>query len=787
MKSTPLLLCCVVASVPLSARADVDRTPGNMEYGYRPREGEVCHVTPPPFTWVRQRRAKTYEVQVTPSDDFEGPRVTTFRGIVYNVYTPTATLKPGEYRWRFRYVAADGESSEWSRARAFRIDGEAKAFPFITPEQCRERIPKRHPRLMLRPEDVPKLRKRIERDEQLARVFDGVRKQADKLLDAELIPEPTIMASAHNPRNREHWWPNRVTTVKALNNACTLAFAYLMTDEAGYGRAARRWILHMADWNPNGVTNHVLNDEAAMPFLYLLSRAYDWAYEALSEEDRAKVRRVMKIRTRTAHAVLRGLRLLNSPFESHNNRLWHWVGESAICFYDELEQAPEWLDYALNYGFAIYPVWGGLDGGWHEGANYWNSYVYRSLYWMDVARTALQFEPLTKPYYDHVGDFALYVVPPNAPVGGFGDLSHYPPGRGWRYTIEYFARRKRNAYWQWWAEQKGGDHEGGIYGLLRLASGESMRARPPKRLPTSKVFRGIGVAALHNTLLDAREDVAFLFKSSPYGGQSHGHNPQNSFILCAYGDELLSACVYRDEHGGKWHRTWAWSTHAHNAMLVDRKGQPKNSPAPLGKIVAFKTTRRADYLAGDAARAYAGVRRYVRHVLFAKPETLVILDDVQTDRPATFQWMLHGLTEFDVDEKNATARLQRKNAGVHVAYLSALPLTFRQTSGYEPEPTRKFPTQWHLEAGTTEKRDRMLMLTVLCPHRGKDAPRISIERLETDTAIGCGIARGGKTCTVAFRKPGVTDRAKLGSLSFTDAAAIKQGGRRTTFPFEIAQ
>jgi hypothetical protein len=767
------------------ARSAVDRSPGATEYGYRPAEGEVCLLTPPPFVWVRQRGAVRYELQVAGDRTFPEEETTTFRGIVYNLYTPAAVLPSGRYWWRYRFVREDGSASEWSRCRGFVIDRTAKPFPFITPELCRRRIPSRHPRLMLRPEDVPPLRRRILREPLLRDVFDELRRQADTYLTKPLIPEPTVMARAHDPKTRQHWWPNRTTTIEALSVADTLAFVHLITREDRYGQAARRWILHTAGWSPSGPTNLILNDEAAMPFLYLLPRAYDWAYDALSDADREKVRRVMRVRCRTARAWLEGTQHMNCPFESHNNRLWHWLGESAICFYDELDEAPVWLDYALNYFFAIYPVWGGRDGGWHEGANYWNSYVYRSLYWMDVARSALQIEPLTKPYYQRVGDYALYVAPPHAPVGGFGDLSYSPPGGDWRYAMEYFARRIRNPYWQWWAEQKGGGHERGIYGLLRLASSKPIAATPPDDLRRSKAFRGVGVAALHETLLDARQDVTFLLKSSPYGRQSHGHNPQNTFVLCAYGDELLSTCVYRDEHFSNWHKNWAWSTRAHNALLVDHQDQPKNTPSARGRIVAFKTTTRGDYVAGDATEAYPNVERFVRHVVFAKPDVIVILDDVRARRPATYQWMLHGLTAFNLDERSASARLERTHAGVRVTYLSPTTLRFRQWDGYDPEPQIKMPNQWHLEAGTTDVRQDMLMLTVLCPYRIDRRPSVAVERLESETAVGCAITSPGPKRLVVFRKPGLTGRAVVGTLAFDGAAAIADPRRKQVFQSEV--
>jgi hypothetical protein len=92
-------------------------------------------------------------------------------------------------------------------------------------------------------------------------------------------------------------------------------------------------------------------------------------------------------------------------------------------------------------------------------------------------------------------------------------------------------------YWRWWTEQWGMKGEGGILGFLYAANLPPLpAAQPPADLPPSKVFRGIGVASLHTTLLDSRDDVHFLFKSSPFGTQSHGHNPHNTFQLNAYGD-----------------------------------------------------------------------------------------------------------------------------------------------------------------------------------------------------------------------------------------------------------
>lgn len=297
-----------------------------------------------------------------------------------------------------------------------------------------------------------------------------------------------------------------------------------------------------------------------------------------------------------------------------------------------------------------------------------------------------------------MGDFPLYVAPPGSPNMGFGDLSSGRPSSGWGGPMEFFLRASsanpRSAYWRWWTEQWKMRGEGGWLGFLYEANLPPLReSKPPTDLPLAKVFRGIGVASLHATLLNSADDVHFLFKSSLFGSQSHGHNPQNSFQLNGYGEALLTTCVYRDLHGSKFHYGWAHSTVAHNAALVNGEGQVKHTPAATGRIVDSRFTPEWDYIVGDAAAAYGGkLTRYRRHVAFVKPELIVLYDDVVAAEPATFQFMLHALKPFTMDEQAARLSTEQPKAGVTVQYLSPLPLAFRQWGGYNPKPQRSSPT-----------------------------------------------------------------------------------------------
>ncbi|MGA4643377.1 DUF4962 domain-containing protein [Limisphaera sp. 4302-co] len=781
---SPIVLVPMGVAALVAAPLEVsDRPAGPDEIGYRPADGEVVRLNPPALTWLVDREARRWTVQWSTDPEFHTP--VTAADLPFNVYVDARPWSPGRYYWRYRFLTDDGRTSTWSRVRSFVVPPDAVPFPMPTRAEQRARLPRGHPRLFLRPEDLPRLRVLAEGREKAA--FDALRAEADRYIAAGPTPEPTHLGSAHDKTDRErirYWWPNREQALRACREAETIAFVHLITREPRYGEAARRWILHLASWDPDGPTNFRLNCEAAKVMLHRPARAYDWAWDTLTEPEREQVRRVMARRARDAWEsgeVRHGVGHLERPYNSHGNRTWHKLAETAIAFYGEIPEAELWLDYAVHKFYAAYPVWSDEDGGWHEGLSYWGGYMAKAVWWCQVAETALGIEWWRKPFFSRVGDFALYMAPPGSPNMGFGDLSHGTPSRSWGGFMEYFLRRLNGTpaavhapQWRWWAEQWKLAEADGVLGFLyRARLPEAPPALPPTNLPPSRVFRGIGVASLHTSLLDSADDVHLLFKSSPFGSQSHGHNPQNSFQLNAYGEALLTTCVYRDLHGSAFHTRWAWSTRAHNAVLVNGEGQIPHSALSTGRVVSVRLTPRWDYVEGDAVGAYGGrLTRARRKILFHKPDVIVVCDDVAAPRPATYQFLLHALGPFRVDEQNARLELNRPRAGLTARYLSPVPLRFRQWDGYDPPPDRKFPNQWHVEASTIEPRSRVLMLAVLQPLRPGAAERWSVvERLDSSTAVGVRLRSSSETLCIGFR---LADDgwARLGNREFDQPVMV---------------
>ncbi len=741
---------------------DIDRPARPEEWGYRPADNAAVETNPPAFSWVPVKGASTYEVQWAPSRDMS--RGGAAQGLIWTVYTHNAPLRPGTWYWRFRAVV-NGTPTAWSRLRQFDLSSKAVVFPQPTLAEARKRIAPDHPRAFVRREDLPRLR-------QFARAkgrpaWEKLLATAAELAGRSPTPEPAVKADSRDPETNQYWWSNRLQTLKAAHEAEVMAFVWLLSGDERWREPARRYILALAAWDPDGPTNFGLNCEAAKPLLHRLARVYDWGYGLLTAGEREHVRRVIVRRASDAWnsgEVRQGGGHLAEPYSSHGNRTWHKLAESAVALMDEAPEAGVWLEYALAKFWAAYPVWSDNDGGWHEGLTYWAAYMAKTTWWMHLARSSLGIDGFKKPFFAHFADYALYSAPPGSPEMGFGDLAHRPPSPDWAF-VHYFIRDVRNPYWAWWAQQwKIRDEpEEPVLGFL-WGELPPVAATPPADIPASKLFRGAGVAIMNSSLTDAAANVQVRFKSSPMGRRSHGHDPHNAFTLNAYGEALLVNNVYRDIYGSPFHARWCWETISQNALLVDGSGQAVHSASPVGRIIAAEFRDGVDYVAGEAAEAYQGkLKRFVRHILYVKPSLVVMVDDAEAAAPARFQWMLHGLGEFSVDESAQQLRLERGRAGVLVDYVADAPLTFRQWTGYDPGPDMRYlasigrpegiPPQWHVEAGSRQPAGSAWTVTIMRPYAASAPARGKPDIERTAQGLKIGLPANGVAVELSRAAP----------------------------------
>jgi hypothetical protein len=147
-------------------------------------------------------------------------------------------------------------------------------------------------------------------------------------------------------------------------------------------------------------------------------------------------------------------------------------------------------------------------------------------------------------------------------------------------------------------------------------------------------------------------------------GPGHQQPDINNFCIYAQGEWLIIDPGY----------TRKKETKNHNTILVDGYGQAGaggkwldymefEARQPVPEIVFAETTKVYDYVIGDAGNIYvdeAKVESFQRHLLFLKPDIVIILDDVYLKENASIE-VLFQLNEIAHAEKVGTNYRINKN------------------------------------------------------------------------------------------------------------------------------
>jgi hypothetical protein len=288
-----------------------------------------------------------------------------------------------------------------------------------------------------------------------------------------------------------------------------------------------------------------------------------------------------------------------------------------------------------------------------------------------------------------------------------------------------------------------------------------VEAKAPDDLPTSRAFRGIGQAYLNTTLKDAKQNVEFGFKSSPFGSHSHGYDANNSFFLYAYGERLFAPTGRRDVYGSAHHKDWMWETKSTNSILIDGKGQlPTHSAKATGKIIGFHTSDWLDYVAGDATASYGDrAKKVERHVIFLKPDVLVIYDYIELNKLAAVELLLHSPQPIKVDGPKRIA-VEAGAAKAGIAILWPPDPAVRVTDQFDVPPRERIKVkEYHLTAKQEAGPDRFVgFLTLIRVGRtGQDLPMEADGGLICHGNIDVSFPHNGKQARLASKPTGDGD------------------------------
>jgi len=456
-----------------------------------------------------------------------------------------------------------------------------------------------------------------------------------------------------NETNDEQLWQREVG-----NKLPYMAMAYLMTGEKKYADAAAAWSLMSCSYPHWGTGKSDGIDLASGHQLFGLALVYDWLYDVLPAETREEIKRnLIKRGTVMYEAARTRSYWKNSYLQNH---LWvNITGLFATALALDGEPATDaWIEIVRDK-YRRTEAALGSDGASHEGVGYWDYGVEYMLKYWDLAA---QFgERMTSPWWKKTADYRLYLsLPRNCWTRNFTAVDIGDSPRSAWYGPDYMLRRLaslyRDGHAQWLADEtdRARINVPAATWLNLLWYDPTVKPQSPADLPTLKHFEDMGIVAARSNW--SGDESMVVFKCGPPlgheatdkfdydAGSGHVHPDANHFLIFSGGEFLL-----RDDG-------YAWKmTDQHNTLTIDGAGQlgegshwfrgidPLKAKAHP-RVTKAVSTAALDEIVGDATAIYppaSGLRKYVRRLLFLKPDVLIVADEIETDQPRQLELRFH--------------------------------------------------------------------------------------------------------------------------------------------------
>lgn len=668
--------------------------------------------------------------------------------------------------------------------------------------QFKTSLADQHPRLLLRPADLPALRDYLRTALPAEPQGEALARLALPPLDGRaLIPQPEAVKNGSVDGSRR-WREGYQAASEAGTWAQRYALAWLISEDPAYGREAARWLLHLASWRIDRDT-YRSNDELFIQHLRPMIFAYDWAWHALSAEERRIVSAALAQRLTVLAAQVQPKFRLTAPTPpdnslSHPMRFISTLGQGGQALFHEHAAAADWLAWSYEYYQRQFPVWGGPAGGWAEGLNYWGTGLTQHLRFLEGMALLGHGEPLARPFWRNTAYFAVYNQMPYV-SSSFGDLNNLVrPNGSVALLLEKLGLLSQDPYPASFARAMaqplptnfGYYNHDGIDSLLhrfRAAQARLPEARLTE-LPQSRHFDDVGLVAMHSALGNAAEDIMFGLRASPLGTASHAFSDQNSFVINAFGEPLAISSGYREFYGSAHHVGWSRQTRSKNAVLFGGEGQRVRDASATARVLRFVDLPAASFVSGDALAAYQPhATRALRHVFFVERRYFVMLDELAAPEAVNYQWLLHARKRMTLEPARGEVLQKMGDARLRVSFLqpAASGLRFSQTDAstppVEPGYAQKMPNEWHVQAETLAPAASQEFLTVLQPWQAQGSTPATPARIAAARGYALQLQTGDREETVLIAREAEQRAEAAGWALQGQAASFVREGEKLRF------
>jgi predicted amidohydrolase len=525
-----------------------------------------------------------------------------------------------------------------------------------------------HPRVLVRPEDLPVLRERSRTTHR-----------------AEM---ESLLAFAAGPGSEPG--PNGDFT----HSAPQLAFLYMLTGDKAHAAAAIRAVEGVLAAPVEGFYF------TGQRRLRALACVYDWAFDALSEELRERIADACVAYTR---AIYGGEIEVSAFIAGHAVNMMPYILAAGLAIADEgagrtlITAFLRWFDKALpNWKFFL------EKNSFQQSYAYTAAYVPDALYMLRLMETGLGMDLFEQnAWLRNVVPWWTYAFRADGTFIRHGDYFCSAPmlnNPGYFRGFALIAWKYRDGLAQWWTERfrLGAQHAEVEQFIFNPRDGK-VAPQPPDHLPRTRFFEGMGIAIARGDWDTAHGPdtggTVAAFRCPPYYLHNHNHRDANQITLYHKGDQAIDSGVYDDYESSHW-RNYYIRTIAHNTIVVHDPrermilrgieyandggqrwiNEPHWSPRDYtnlldddtfkdGTVLAYRESSDHTYVCGDASNCYspAKLTRFLRHVVFVldwphkAAVSMVILDEIELARDGlTPRFLLHSTAQPQAQAQRVT-------------------------------------------------------------------------------------------------------------------------------------
>jgi hypothetical protein len=721
-----------------------------------PSNGESPKFNSPSFQWPAKKNA-SYSVRISTTKNFDQSLIEKNK-IAFALFNPHQQLTQGKWYWQYKI-----NQENWNPIDSFDINTSTRIFPTLPVDKIINNIPAAHPRVLINKSEINNFRLNASKTKEAIAIIN----EANKILTTPIPKEGDALPKYQGKDKFENEkiaslaskWSGR----KIQENLNIFSQAYILTGDIKYFKIAKLWMLEVATWDPMGPSH--TNNFADGGIMSSLAIGLDSFWDLLTESERNQIKKNVSTRADQFYKLW----INQVEARSSSMHVWqhimHNLLETALALKGEHPTAENWIEYIYELWIAQSPKMAEEDGAWINGSAYFGMNALSLIDIPTIFKKLSGVDFMTAPWFQNNPKWLIYSFPPNSTSDGFGnDGERYKfPWINYAGYTDALARLTNNSSATWYAnavaksvgKEIADDAE---FRWFRIRDGiKKTTALNPLPFKQDAFFPEVGVGYMHTNVQDTKNDLMLSLRSSPFGPMSHTHADHNTFNIAYGGKRLFYNTGYRPAMGDPHFLGWYKHTQGHNGVLIDGNGQPFSDGA-FGWIPRNIKGEQISYAVGDASNAYSGIvdgkeidhgmNLFRRHYVMLPPSIIVIYDELEADHPATWSWLLHNYDGFTLDPNKQTVFAQSETAKAQVSLFSSSSIDLKLTDQFsvpvdnwtnkinEDGDTLNFVNQWHLEAVSKQKNEKMRYLAVMQVKPGGHFEKIVMSNDSKTISVG---------------------------------------------------